>query len=79
MKKPILIIILIIILTISLFFIFEKYQEYKYENCMNECEKNSTCLESVYIERPSRLSNPTEKCIKDSFGECKNICVNKYK
>lgn len=51
--------------------------EQKYQDCINACEENKTCVEKEKKETGGRLS--TYSCIKYNDGECRNICVQKYK
>ncbi len=60
--------------------------EEKYQSCINACEKNNTCLESIEIGSGIAIPDanygspkPRSECSKWSIGECKNICVQKYK
>jgi len=53
-----------------------KSNEKKYQECINACEEQKTCLK-YGTKGTGKLSITT--CIESSEGSCKNNCIKKYK
>lgn len=54
-------------------------QTNKYDECIQTCKDNKTCIERGEGSDHGPASERVGDCKKWSDGECKNICIEKYK